>query len=519
MKHIAQIGTFDVENFGDLLFPYVLQNKLGNDYTIDLFSPNGGDWCFFNKKVYPIAEFEKMCQKNRYDAIIIGGGDLIRTDNKIFITENLYSLSDYPSLQLWVYPILVSKKYNIPIIFNSLGVPNDFDIEEIPFLRTIFSLVDDIVVRDEEAKRTLENIGLKNVRIIPDSVITISDILSLEELDKIYKELINNNIIPNIDNYIIFQHNSTGMKNEYYYNKIVDAVKHISNKHKVLLMPIGYVHYDDKILKKIYDEKIDNVYITTLNDKLTPLQMISIISHSSGYIGTSMHGAVVSYSYNKPLIILNFMNAKKLNGFAKISGYYDCDINNIDLFDYYFDNRFGKIKPNSLDDIKKIINDNFKLIKKIIDDDNQNVDFNVTQFMSNYHFEQNIIGSICKNINNLLDRKIYQWVRKNELYEISVEDKDFYLTISNHRNTFIYDYNFEVKEFGDAFFINDKLFVPKGSYIRIVTNSKVIKSKIIYNIEEDLINIIKKMKFNVSENMIKEYQKIEKKYINLLTKK
>ena len=35
---IAQIGTFDVENFGDLLFPEVLKLKLGSGYDIDLFS-------------------------------------------------------------------------------------------------------------------------------------------------------------------------------------------------------------------------------------------------------------------------------------------------------------------------------------------------------------------------------------------------------------------------------------------------------------------------------------------------
>ena len=27
LKKIAQIGTFDIENFGDLLFPDVLKNK------------------------------------------------------------------------------------------------------------------------------------------------------------------------------------------------------------------------------------------------------------------------------------------------------------------------------------------------------------------------------------------------------------------------------------------------------------------------------------------------------------
>ena len=39
-RRIAQIGTFDVENFGDLLFPDVLKIKLGDCFDIDLFSAN-----------------------------------------------------------------------------------------------------------------------------------------------------------------------------------------------------------------------------------------------------------------------------------------------------------------------------------------------------------------------------------------------------------------------------------------------------------------------------------------------
>ena len=42
-KKVAQIGTFDVENFGDLLFPSVLEYYL-QEYEIDLFSPEGN--CF-----------------------------------------------------------------------------------------------------------------------------------------------------------------------------------------------------------------------------------------------------------------------------------------------------------------------------------------------------------------------------------------------------------------------------------------------------------------------------------------
>ena len=43
--NVAQIGSFDVENYGDLLFPTVLEEELSKRIKIKelfLFSPNGG---------------------------------------------------------------------------------------------------------------------------------------------------------------------------------------------------------------------------------------------------------------------------------------------------------------------------------------------------------------------------------------------------------------------------------------------------------------------------------------------
>jgi len=304
-KKIAQIGTFDVENFGDLLFPDVLKNKLGKEYMIDLFSPNGGIKPFDQNYVFSIETLEERIQSQKYDAIVIGGGDIIRTDCKICIRNDTYGYSSEPSLELWVYPILLAKKYGIPVVFNAVGVTNNFTDDEIFIVKEILNYVDYFTVRDTESQKTLERIGIFNSKIVPDTVLTIKDLYSEEELDKEYTSLIKNQTIPDLKNYIIFQHNVTNIDNQKYFNNIIKLINTVSKKNKVLLMPIGYIHDDDKILNKIYNENMSNVYIVNLEKKLTPKQMISIIKNSDGYIGTSMHGAVVSYAYSKKIMILN----------------------------------------------------------------------------------------------------------------------------------------------------------------------------------------------------------------------
>lgn len=45
MYKIAQIGVFDYENYGDVLFPEILYNELGcrlGEICVELFSPKVG---------------------------------------------------------------------------------------------------------------------------------------------------------------------------------------------------------------------------------------------------------------------------------------------------------------------------------------------------------------------------------------------------------------------------------------------------------------------------------------------
>ena len=281
---IAQIGAFDVENFGDLLFPEVLKLKLGSEYDIDLFSPVGGIKPFDAQVIYPINKLEAKIIQNKYQAIIIGGGDLIRTDCKIYIKNDIYGYTVDPSLELWAYPIILANKYDIPVILNSVGVTNDFSDSEKFIVQELLNKVDYLSVRDSEANNALKKSGIFSAAIVPDTVLTIKDVYSDKDLDACYNKLLVSKSIPDINDYVIFQHNSTNIENESYYQDILNLLKEIAKNHKILLMPIGYIHDDDKTLQKIAKEKISNIYSMSENVKLTPKEMVSIIKHSIGYV-------------------------------------------------------------------------------------------------------------------------------------------------------------------------------------------------------------------------------------------
>lgn len=530
---IAQIGAFDVENFGDLLFSDVLKKQLGGDYDFDLFSPLGGKKPFDNVEIFPVSTLETKIIENKYKGIIIGGGDLIRTDQKIYIKNDVYGYSVDPSLELWAYPIILANKYNIPVMLNSVGVTNDFSSSEKFLVKALLENVDYISTRDTEGNNTLKKIGLFDVPTVPDTVLTIKDVYSEDELNSNYKNLQVKKIVPQINDYIIFQHNSTNIDNSKYYNDIINLIKKVSEKHSVLLMPIGYIHDDDKILQKIYKEKIKNVYMISNKVKLSPKDMLSIIKNSYGYIGTSMHGAVVSYAYEKKILILNSMDSKKLHGFANVISKTNLDVNNSEVLSYIYENYYEKQSTNfDLKIYDKII-EQFTRFKEIINGNCkcQGKNLSIVSLIKSFYINCNqdeLIGEYYIK-NDYLNRKIFKYKKEDDgFYTFKIDNitQDVKLRPIINQSVFFENLIIDSKEYitdGMTVMITDEFS------IKPINNAIKIKIKVNFLSNEEMLKLINSGKLQLievnkqskilqekSENLLNEYKIIEKKYCDFL---
>lgn len=390
-KKVAQIGTFDVENFGDLLFPTVLSKVLKkNQIDVDIFSPYGGKKPFEEEIiVYPISELENMLNKEKYSAIIIGGGDLIRMDTSI---ANTYEQSITNSLLVWEYPIIIAKKYGIPIIFNAPGVPFYFNEKYQVIVKFLIENVDYVAVRDFTSKKILNSCGLKSINVVPDTILYINNLLPKEKLNKLNIHLQKEKIIPNWDDYIIFQHNKAKINDKKYINKLKKLINHISSTNKkIVFMPIGYVHDDEKFMNKIYDSADKNQYL--IKSKLSPIEMLSIIARSKGFIGTSMHGIITSYAYGNAVMMLNPLGLTKIDGISEIINLKNANIRNVDMATNYYQNDFycqtNRVKSN----VDQSINEHFEKIISLINNFKNN---------KNANFESSLL-SLCQN--NIIEQQ------------------------------------------------------------------------------------------------------------------
>ena len=316
--HIAQIGTFDLENYGDLLFPDVLEREIERrhlDIEVSLFSPIGGQKPFDCRRyVYPIMELPKVHSTKPIDAIVIGGGDLIRLDDALVSNKEKYQ-SFSPTVLCWVYPLMFAYLNNIRVVFNNPGVPFSFAQNHRVFVQKLLNSVDYLSVRDETSKAFLDECICKQVvQVAPDTVIMARELFSEEQLEEAYQKVLKDYPKLAEKQYVLFQTNSFDSRlSMQQHGLMMKEIGEVLDM-RVVYFPIGYVHSDVELLQDISRQaSIPSSMLIT--QKLTPLEMLSVIKHAGFFIGTSLHGNLTSFVFDVPAVALNFLSLAKMQGF------------------------------------------------------------------------------------------------------------------------------------------------------------------------------------------------------------
>lgn len=312
MIPIYQFGTFDVANYGDLLFPLLAQRRLASlDTKIIAVSPIGGAPVW--EDCMPSIRVDEIENIGHPACVLIGGGYIIRL---LPMRLPVYNYGTVPLLgnpDLWVGASHLAM-HEIPVCWNAPGVPFSFSKEQRPFVCECIERSDYVSVRDEPSRNfLLEACPGADIAVVPDPVWEISNFWTPHELSEAYERsfLSRGQDKPSRS---IAVHVNTAFVKGGMEKTIAGWLDQISEDldAKIILLSIGPCHGDDKLMRFVSKHMKTS---PLLIDKPNSLKEIaSCIAHADLYLGSSMHGLITASSFCVPGICVTSSDIPKFRG-------------------------------------------------------------------------------------------------------------------------------------------------------------------------------------------------------------
>lgn len=330
---IAHFGTFDVDNYGDLLFPHIARFRHPKATWVHV-SPTDNITNFTD--ALPTISYRKAIKQD-FDLVVVGGGNIIHS--KPTSLNQYKSLSDYAYPALWIGATHLSISKKIPIKYNAPGIVQTkrTTIEKL-FYKNAFEASSYLSFRDEESLKIASQFTTKKINVVPDTAFEVANMWP-----------INNN---QNNNYIAIN------LNQRYHSPINITAKYIDKLSKYTGLPvkiciIGDCHGDLTFSNNVIKE-------LTCRNKIVRTSSLLDIAHLIGnaalFLGSSMHGFITALSYKTPaLLVLNEKPMHKFIGLTKVVGIND------DVICKSWADAFNKIDNPSLIGIQNINNIQKKL--------------------------------------------------------------------------------------------------------------------------------------------------------------
>lgn len=291
---IALFGTFDVDNYGDLLFPHIAQGKYpGHDWTF--VAPTNSHTSFSDSQ--PTRTINDI-KNQQFDLVIIGGGNIIHTKPTTltaYQNQNVHSFA-YP--ELWIGAAKFAIKRKIPYVFNAPSISNLYasKIERVIF-KAVLQNSSYVSFREKYSCQFAKEL---NPSIVPhcvtDTAIEIAKYWPLNSKERKKKIVINLN-----------ERYHSPAKITAHFIDLIYAQLQLD----IDLVIIGDCHGDIKFSKEV-KAALKNPK-TKLIEKQPLEQLASSIGEAQLFIGSSMHGFITALSYKTPALLV--LNEKPMHKF------------------------------------------------------------------------------------------------------------------------------------------------------------------------------------------------------------
>jgi lipopolysaccharide transport system ATP-binding protein len=289
---IGLFGTFDVENYGDLLFPLLAERELSerlgpiNLHRFSYHSQTPPGWPY---AVTSVTELPQMV--SRLDGLLIGGGFIIRFDKDVAPGYEPPTSAIHHPTGYWLTPALIALQHDVPLVWNAPGLHcNEIPAWADPLMKPAFSLSRYIAVRDAPSQAVLAPFACgQSITVVPDTGFGISRLLT----DRPSSEFSRLRAAAGLtDPYIIIQA-ALGLEA---FLSFVKRYAHRLKGYRFLALPIGPTLGDHAT---ILDADLPG--LVRLPTWPPPLLLAELISQAAAVVGHSYHLAITALAAGVPV--------------------------------------------------------------------------------------------------------------------------------------------------------------------------------------------------------------------------
>lgn len=312
---IAHFGTFDVENYGDLLFPPVLERRLAGvcDKFVHVSPANGApDW----EGCAPTIGFDEFLREGpEVDGVVVGGGQILRaspTPLGIYDRGGVSPFVAYPSL--WLGAAYVAARDGLPLCWNAPGVPDSFDPAAARFMRWTASVTDHASVRDHESRRLLEGAGVDaGLNVVPDTAVEVSKLWTGGEISAAYEKAFRSRGKGLPGRTVAFHVNARLAGEDV--AAVAARMDRISARlgASPILLAIGPSHGDVETQRLLAAKMTSDPLLVDRPRGLK--EVAACVGRSEAYVGSSLHGMITACSFGRRCVLISAREDHKYGGF------------------------------------------------------------------------------------------------------------------------------------------------------------------------------------------------------------
>ncbi|MCB4768481.1 polysaccharide pyruvyl transferase family protein [Ancylobacter sp. Lp-2] len=313
-------GMFDMNNYGDLLFPLVAGHRLAQaGYRVAPVAPAGGRANFVD--ALPSFDIATMLSGDIDPAgIVIGGGYIVHANSLAFLDHYIgEEAGNWSGLGLWLGATLAAALRDIPLAWNAPGVPHPFSSRQRTVIAAALRAASYVAVRDEGSARLLAAPADVEVALVPDPIADLPRLWPKAGLAAPYRELLaRKDLAPETRLLAVHVRNRSiaGLDRR----DFADALRAFADAQGLvpMLVAVGQSHDDPAVARELAGHLGDRCLL--LDDPPSLREITAAFAHSALYVGASLHGYIVASTYGVPGVLVGRPSYNKFPGFLAHTG-------------------------------------------------------------------------------------------------------------------------------------------------------------------------------------------------------